>query len=60
MALWEQILLGIMAAAILFLFWPGVKRSMEQSREEESDWPAVLLPLALVIGFIIVLIALSA
>ena len=28
MAMWEQILVGIAAAAILFFFWPGAKKGI--------------------------------
>ena len=58
MALWEQILVGIVAVLVLFLFFPGVKRAAQQSREAEKDWPAVLLPLVLVVLFVLFLIAL--
>ena len=33
MALWEQVLLGIAAFVIVFLFWPGAKKAMEQSKQ---------------------------
>ena len=57
MAVWEQVLLGVGALIILFFFWPGVKATMERSREaEERDWKAVLLPLGLVILFVGLLI----
>lgn len=60
MAGWEQILLGIGAVALLFLFWPGVKRAMQQSKEAENpDWSEALLPVVVVIGFVILLIMLA-
>jgi hypothetical protein len=36
MALWEQVLLGIAAFVIVFLFWPGAKKAMEQSKHVEG------------------------
>ncbi|HKK15535.1 MAG TPA: hypothetical protein VJ981_02445 [Gammaproteobacteria bacterium] len=60
MAIWEQILLGIGAVVLVFLFWPGVKIAMQKSREAENpDWKGALLPIAAVIGFVILLIMLA-
>lgn len=57
LATWENVLLG--AVAILLIFWmkPGIKAALERSKAAPSDWPAVLIPLALVILFIFLLIA---
>ena len=60
MALWEQVLLGIAAFVIVFLFWPGAKKTMEQSKQAENpDWNGVLLPIGVVIFFIFMLIMIS-
>lgn len=60
MAGWEQVLLGVGALIILFLFWPGVKATMERSRQaEERDWRGFLLPIGLVILFVGLLIYLT-
>lgn len=60
MAMWEQVLLGIAAFAILFFFWPGAKKAMEQSREAENpDWKGALIPIAVVVLFVILLIAMA-
>jgi hypothetical protein len=57
MATWEQLLLGIGAFIILFLFWPGVKAAQERSRQVENpDWRGALLPIGAVILFVILLI----
>jgi len=56
MALWQQILLGILALALFFWFRPGLKAAMQRSAEAPKDWKAVLLPLLVVIAFIILLI----
>lgn len=57
LATWESILLG--AFAILLLFWmkPGIKVALEKSKTAQSDWPSVLIPIALVIVFVFFLIA---
>ena len=57
MAVWEQILLGITASVVLFLFWPGVKSAMQKSKEAENpDWPSALIPIGLIILFVMLLI----
>ncbi|MBM2829949.1 MAG: hypothetical protein HW411_739 [Gammaproteobacteria bacterium] len=57
MAVWEQVLLGITALVVLFLFWPGVKTAMQKSKEAENpDWMGALIPVGLVILFAILLI----
>ena len=60
MATWEQILLGMGAVLLVFVFWPGAKAAMEKSKAAENpDWKGVLVPLAVVILFIILLIAVA-
>lgn len=59
MAVWEQLLLGVGALVLIFLFWPGIRQRLEQSREAEKDWPALLWPLAAVVLFVLLLIALA-
>ncbi len=57
LATWEQILLGILAVLLLLWLGPGLKGAIRQSREAEKDWRAVLIPIALVVLFVIFLIA---
>lgn len=60
MAMWEQVLLGIAAFVILFFFWPGAKKALEQSQQAENpDWKGALIPIGVVVLFVIVLIALA-
>ncbi|MCG8377991.1 MAG: hypothetical protein MI865_00795 [Proteobacteria bacterium] len=60
MAMWEQIMLGIAAVVILFLFWPGAKKAMEQSQQAENpDWKGALIPIGAVVLFVILLIAMA-
>jgi uncharacterized membrane protein YidH (DUF202 family) len=57
MAGWEQILLGMGAIVLVFLFWPGVKVAMQKSKEAENpDWQGALIPIGIVILFVILLI----
>jgi hypothetical protein len=57
MPTWEKLLLGVLALLVLLFFFPGVRRMVEQSQQAEKDWPAVLIPLALVVLFVIGLMA---
>jgi CDP-diglyceride synthetase len=59
LATWEKILLGALAAVVVVWFWPGLKASLQQSRESKNkDWTAAIIPIAVVILFVILLIAL--
>ena len=56
MSTWEMVLMG--ALAILVLFWagPGVKATLEKSRQaKERDWVGLLVPLLLVVAFVLLL-----
>ena len=60
MAGWEQILVGVAALLLLFVFWPGVKNRLENSpKGTTEDWIAVAKPLAAVVAFVVLLIALA-
>ena len=57
MDVWEQVLLGIGAVVLVFLFWPGVKVAMQKSREAENpDWQGALVPIVVVVLFIVLLV----
>jgi len=53
----ESLMLG--ALVILLLFWmkPGIKASMERSRQSQADWGSVVVPIGLVVLFVLFLIA---
>ena len=56
-AAWWEILLGGVAALLLILwFRPGIKAAMERSKTAKKDWPAMLIPIGLVVLFVILLI----
>ena len=60
MGTFEQVLVGILAVAVLFLFWPGAKAAMQKSREAENpDWSSALIPIGIVVLFIVFLIMLA-
>lgn len=59
MELWQQILLGALALLVVFWFRPGIKATLERSKEAPKDWTGALIPLGLVVVFVILLIALA-
>ncbi len=54
---WENLLLGVLVLGVLFWMWPGIKQTMEQSKQAEKDWPGFLIPMAFVVIFVLFLIA---
>lgn len=56
-SLWENILLGVMVLGVIFWMRPGIKSSIQLSKNAESDWVGVLLPIAFVVIFVVFLIA---
>ncbi len=54
---WEIILIGLIAAFVIFWWRPGIKATLEESRKAPKDWAGALLPLGLVVLFVILLIA---
>lgn len=57
MELWEQLVLGALAILVLFLFGPGIKATMERSKNaEEKHWSTVVLLAAVLIAFVMLLI----
>lgn len=57
MMMWENVLLGAMALLMVFWASPGIKRAIARSKQAKSDWPAVLMPLAVVVMFVLFLVA---
>ena len=56
---WEMLLLGVLVLLVLFWFGPGIKATLEKSRQAETrDWAGFLLPIAIVILFVLFLIKL--
>ena len=50
----------LMIVILLFFFWPGAKKALEQSQQAENpDWKGALLPIGVVVVFVMVLIALA-
>ncbi len=56
---WQMLLYGGIALLVIFWFRPGIKAAMARSREAEKDWPAVLVPIAIVVLFVAFLVAMT-
>lgn len=57
METWEILVAGLIALGVIFWFRPGIKAGLKQSREAPKDWRGVIIPLALVVLFVILMIA---
>ncbi len=59
MNIWLQIGMGITLVLMLIYMYPAAKHWLENSpKAEKGDWQAVIVPLLLVVGFVILLIML--
>ena len=56
LATWEKLLIGVIGLLVLLWFSPGVKMMIGQSRDAQKNWPAVLIPTAVVVTLVIVLL----
>ena len=57
MALWQQLLAGAIGLFVLFMFFPGIKATMEKSKNaEEKHWGTLLLLTVVLIAFIMLMI----
>ncbi len=59
LSIWEQIFLVVVAVGVVFLFRPGIKRALEESRQAEKDWAGILWPISIVVLFVIFLVAVT-
>jgi len=58
MELWEQILTGAIALLVIFIFFPGIKATMERSRNaKEKHWGTLILLTIVLIAFILLMIS---
>ncbi|MDQ7091828.1 MAG: hypothetical protein Q9M50_14525 [Methylococcales bacterium] len=54
---WEALLVSVMGLAFIFWMKPGIKESLKQSEEAQSDWLGLLVPIGFVIIFVIFLVS---
>ena len=56
---WMKIGSAILLIAMLFYMWPRAKHMLANSpKAEAGDWKSAILPLLLVVGFVLLLVAL--
>jgi hypothetical protein len=55
-SVWESLFLGIVALGLVFWMGPGIKASLQRSKEAPTDWVGALIPIAGVVLFVIFLI----
>ncbi|MCU7931392.1 MAG: hypothetical protein KZQ90_11375 [Candidatus Thiodiazotropha sp. (ex Codakia rugifera)] len=54
---WSKIIWAVLLGAMILFLWPRAKHMLKNSpRAEQGDWQSVLLPIAFVVGFVILLI----
>jgi len=57
MALWQQILWGLLGVVIVIYLWPHARAELERSKQaEKTDWSGALLPVGMVVLFVILLV----
>lgn len=60
MGTFESIILAIIAAGLIYLFARNAGHAMKNTRKAEpGEWMSVIKPLALVVGFVVLLIFLA-
>ncbi len=57
MALWQQLLAGAIGLLVIFMFFPGIKATMEKSKNaEEKHWGTLILLTIVLIAFVLLMI----
>lgn len=56
---WEALVAILGVGALLYFTVPGLRASIERSKDVESNWPAVVLPLVAIIVFVLLLISIA-
>ena len=55
---WMQIGAALLLVMMIVFLWPRAKAMMEQSAQEtDRDWKGAIVPLAAVLGFVVLLMA---
>lgn len=57
MELWQQLLAGAIGLFVIFMFFPGIKATMERSKNaQEKHWGTLLLLAVVLIAFVLLMI----
>ncbi len=58
MELWQQLLAGAIALFVLFMFFPGIKATMEKSKNaEEKHWGTLALLAIVLVAFVMLMVS---
>ncbi len=58
MELWQQLLAGALGLLVLFMFFPGIKATMEKSRNaEEKHWGTLALLAIILVAFVMLMVS---
>ncbi|MCK5395302.1 MAG: hypothetical protein KAJ32_04880 [Gammaproteobacteria bacterium] len=58
MALWEQLLAGALGLLVIFVFFPGIKATMEKSKNaEQKHWGTLILLAIVLVAFVLLMIS---
>ncbi len=58
MALWEQLLAGAIGLLVIFMFFPGIKATMEKSKNaEQKHWGTLILLTIILVAFVMLMIS---
>ncbi len=59
MAVWEQVLLGLLVVVIVVWFFPGLKNQLKNApKAMAGDWKSLFVPIGLVVLFVLLLLSL--
>lgn len=57
MELWQQLLAGALGLLIVFMFFPGIKATMEKSKNaKEKHWGTLALLALILVAFVLLMI----
>ncbi len=58
MELWQQLLAGALGLLVLFMFFPGIKATMEKSKNaEEKHWGTLALLAIVLVAFVMLMVS---
>ena len=58
MELWQQLLAGALGLLVLFMFFPGIKATMEKSKNaEEKHWGTLALLALVLVAFVMLMVS---
>ena len=59
MQTWEQVAIGAIIVVIMIWQFPKFKGALEANADAPKDWKGLLIPIACVVGFVLLLIQLA-